>query len=530
METKAIIVAILLCFLVQAPLVRGEQPEPDDEGDYLWWDGGYNMLVRPVGKLFDLGRPIKTVGRWLRLRGRDEALNVNALDEVEDSSWFTNRHEKYRMSLKELQRGANSDSTIDTQNVLEIVAGKSLGITPGLIVKDSKGDRYLLKFDPPDYPGMATSAEMVSSRFMHAAGYPIPEYAIATIDPTRLTIKEGAKIKGRYNVPRPMVQSDVEDILKRVYVRKDGKIRASASKFLDGIPMGSPTLVGVRKDDPDDTIPHQHLRELRGLRIVSSFLNNTDCRRGNYLDMYVNEGEQWHIKHYILDLSSTVGSGNTEPKSAKYGNEYVVDPPKISLSYITLGFWIKPWENGIEVRYPETGTFESEIFHPKRWVTSYPNAGFVEMTPRDAFWGAKIVTAFTDNDIRAIVETGQFSNPEAEEYVVKTFIERRDKIGRYWFDTQRMNPLSEFRVIQQKGSSMLQFNDIAIDRDIATSMETRYRYQIDKESKVVTVGRSIPIGSGDPEIRIWTSRDSGEHWGKKMTIRIENGSVVSIER
>ena len=38
--------------------------------------------------------------------------------------------------------------------------------------------------------------------------------------------------------------------------------------------------------------------------------------------------------------------------------------------------------------------------------------------------------AFTDEMIRAIVKTGQFSDPAAEQHLADVLIKRRDKIGR----------------------------------------------------------------------------------------------------
>jgi hypothetical protein len=53
-------------------------------------------------------------------------------------------------------------------------------------------------------------------------------------------------------------------------------------------------------------------------------------------------------------------------------------------------------------------------------------------TDDDTYWAAKIVMSFSVDEIRAIVRTGGLTDPAAEEYLVNTLIERRDKIGRYW--------------------------------------------------------------------------------------------------
>ena len=66
------------------------------------------------------------------------------------------------------------------------------------------------------------------------------------------------------------------------------------------------------------------------------------------------------------------------------------------------------------------------------------------MTAQDAYWAAKIIVRFDDTLLRAIVDTAEYSDPAATEYIVKTLAERRDKIGRYWFS--RVNALDEFEV------------------------------------------------------------------------------------
>ena len=45
--------------------------------------------------------------------------------------------------------------------------------------------------------------------------------------------------------------------------RDDGAIRATASEFLPGTPMGGFSPSGRRTDDPNDRIAHQHRRSLR---------------------------------------------------------------------------------------------------------------------------------------------------------------------------------------------------------------------------------------------------------------------------
>ena len=81
-------------------------------------------------------------------------------------------------------------------------------------------------------------------------------------------------------------------------------------------------------------------------------------------------------------------------------------------------------------------------------------APFVNRLPDDTFWAAKLVMAFTDEDIRAIVSTGQYSDPAAAAWLAECLIERRNRIGRAYLG--RVLPLDNFRV----ENGQLAFDDL----------------------------------------------------------------------
>ena len=103
------------------------------------------------------------------------------------------------------------------------------------------------------------------------------------------------------------------------------------------------------------------------------------------------------------------------------------------------------------------GNLESRAFDPVRWKPNYPNPAFLLMDDEDAFWAAKQVMAFRDGEIRAMVETGQFTDPGASDWIARCLIERRDKIGSAWLT--RVLPLHRFRVEDRK----LAFSDLAAE-------------------------------------------------------------------
>jgi hypothetical protein len=85
------------------------------------------------------------------------------------------------------------------------------------------------------------------------------------------------------------------------------------------------------------------------------------------------------------------------------------------------------------------------------------------MTDRaDAFWAAKQVAAFTDDEIRAIVETGKLSDQRAADWIADCLIKRRDKIAQAWFS--KMLALDRFRVADGR----LAFDDLTASYENGT--------------------------------------------------------------
>ena len=86
-----------------------------------------------------------------------------------------------------------------------------------------------------------------------------------------------------------------------------------------------------------------------------------------------------------------------------------MDPRTIARSIVSFGLWRKPWEEPLPMEYRTIGYFESETFRPHTWVPTYPNPAFEQMTMRDAYWGAKLVMSFTDEQLHAMVGMGRYT-------------------------------------------------------------------------------------------------------------------------
>jgi hypothetical protein len=508
------------------------EPAKDDEGDYIWWDGVYNMAVRPLTRLADVAGDARTVGEWLGMVGPAEAANVSSLDEAPDSTWFTNRHARTPLSPADIARGAPPAKAPAADGPLVILSGKSLGMTPGFVMRDQNGDRFVVKFDPARYPEVATGAELVCSRIVWALGWNVPDNQLFLFRPERLEIADGATAKDEHNRKVSFTRELLERQLRNAYHLPDGRVRALASRLIVGEPKGSPRLVGTRADDPNDTVPHEDRRDFRGLRVVAAFLNYTDARRGNFFDTFVRDdpekhGSPGHLLHYVLDFSSALGSGNDDWKDPKRGNEYLFDLAKVVPRLLTLGYLSPAWSR-LPLTHPALGYFESSLFDPDEWKTSYSNLAFDRATVRDRFWGAKLVASLTDADLRAAVHAGHWSDPRAEELLFAILAERKRRIARAYFDSTRIDPADRFEVHGDE----LGFTDLAADAGVVDRSVVRFRCRTSEGRTTETAEARCPIDGGAVEIA--TSHDLGESWSPPTVVRLAraDGSVhlVEIER
>jgi hypothetical protein len=444
------------------------------------------------------------------------------MGEVPDSSWFQNRHGFSRMSIDELVRGPNTADGPSNDGPWEVIDGKTEGITPGFRVRDSRGDVYVIKFDPPENPEMATAAEVISTKLFFAAGYNVPENYLVFFQRENLVVDTEAKISSGLGPRRRMTESDLDGILSRVHKSPDGRYRAVASKFLEGRPIGPFKYYGTRSDDPNDVIPHEHRRELRGLKVLSAWLNHDDSRAVNSLDTVVTEGSRRYIRHHLIDFGSTLGSGSVQAQKPRAGWEYIWEPAPVFRRLLTLGLWDSSW---IRVRYPSMpsiGRFESEAFEPAGWKPEYPNPAFMNALSDDCYWGAKIVMAFTDEDIRAIVRTGRLSDPDAEKYLIDTLIERRNKIGRYYFNmVLPIDPLA-------LDGSTLRLQHLpslyGLNQDSPPYTLAWFRFDNEKEAKTF-VGSEVPLQEREIRIPADLQSDTSPYFGVEIRDKSQRLSV-----
>ena len=477
-------------------------PKPAETEESMYWDRVDMSLFHQIEKPLNLNWTGRKIGQAFG-GDPDEADNVNVMDEPPNSSWWTRRHYYDEMTPRELALGPNTGDTTgvaagpDPDGTWTVTSGKFQGASRGFQIKSPTGDRYLIKLDGPDWPELMSSAEVISTKIFHAAGYNVPQNTVTAFSPDQLVIADDATMR-EGTTERPMTRDDLQTILAPYESGPDEPIRAVASKFVDGEPLGPIYFQGTRDGDPNDRVRHEQRRELRGLRVISSWLNDADRRHANSLAVYTDER---YVKHYLLDMGSTLGANASGIHRPVHGQAYLIDQRKIPQALFALGMYRFPWwDYDASAPYKAVGYFRADVFEPGEWVPTYPNPAFEKMTRRDAFWGAKIVMSFSDADLRAIVETAQISTPAAEAHLLEVLQARRDKIGRYWFD--RINPLDRFSVVAPSAvvagqgratpvGAQLRFDDLAVTGGLAAGETRRYTYQFVLDGEALGAVRSV---------------------------------------
>ncbi len=408
--------------------------------------------------------------RWFV--GGGPAAGVNALDEVPDSAWFTNRMGLRRLSTLELATGSGAEGP-DRSEPWEIVGAKTEGVTAGFRIRDARGQIWLLKFDPPALPGQSIRAGVVSNLIMHACGYNTPVDRLVIFDRDQLSVGEGASlrtIRGQGGNLQ-LTEANLDSVLQATNSVFGGHYHCLASRYLDGEPLGPITHRGTRADDPNDTVPHENRREWRALRVFCAWVDHIDMKIQNSLDMYVGEPDQGHVRHYLIDFASTLGASGAEP-FAKFGYEYGIDLWATVRRTVTLGISQDVWQR---IAWPEhlaeVGYFSADRFEPRAWRPISPHAAMANLDDRDGYWAAKIVSSFTDADLHVLVTQGEYQDPRAVDYLVDHLGRRRDLVARAWFD--RVAPLDYFL---RDGDSLVG-RDLGQERGLYPDVPTSYGWR-----------------------------------------------------
>jgi hypothetical protein len=471
------------------------------------------------------------------------AQNINTIDEVPDSNWFTNRIGTTRVTIEDLVRGPNRGAPPDPSRWI-LTREKTSGSHPGFTARDAKGETWFLEFDPPYFAEGATGAVEVATKIFWAFGYNQVETFLTTFDPGQVEFDPKATIRRPNGARTKFTHDDMNAILERVARKPDGTYRIVAGRLIPGKILGGFLYDGTRPDDPNDVVPHEHRRELRALRVFGAWTNLTDLKASNTIDALATENGRTVVKHYLQDVGSTFGMCN-DLHEWDLSYEHFIQGDTSRRRLFSFGFALSPWQTARYVEYPSIGKFEGDVFDPRKWRPQTPTTAYLEMRDDDAFWAARRVAAFTDEMIRAAVHTGEYSDPAAEKYLADVLIKRRDKIiGTY---LTAVNPIVNPRL---DGESRLTVENAAFAAGVASGPATYHAswFRFDNatgetqplsatQSTTTTIDapRGLPTASGS-FIGADLSVESAGHPAWQRPIRIyfrrsgEGWTLVGLER
>jgi hypothetical protein len=142
--------------------------------------------------------------------------------------------------------------------------------------------------------------------------------------------------------------------------------------------------------------------------------------------------------------------------------------------------------------------------------------------------------AFSDEDIRALVKSGGYTNAGDEKYVADTLIERRNLIGKHWF--LKANPLDEFDV----QASALRFKDLAVQYGFVSEGQSSYHVDViarpggrkgEKITSFETKEPLVALESGwgnDVNLLIRTVRPGASKPGPYVLVEIGSKGVAGV--
>jgi hypothetical protein len=408
-----------------------------------------------------------------------------------------------------------------------LIREKTSGAHPGFTARDARGDTFFLEFDPHSNPEGATAAVAIATKIFWALGYNQVESFISSFDLQRTEYDPTATLQRPNGARTPFTRDDVDQLLERVARNRDGSYRVIAGRRLPGQIIGEFRYSGMRPDDPNDVIPHEHRRELRALRVFGAWTNLTDLKAGNTLDTVVTENGRSVVKHYLQDVGSTFGMCNgVHEWDLSWEHFLQVDATKKRL--LSLGFALSPWQTVDYEEYPSVGKFEGTRFDPLEWRPQTPTTAYMELRADDAFWAAQRVAAFTDEMIRAAVHVGEFSDPAAERHLADVLIQRRDKIKRVFLPA--VNPVISPRL---DAAGRLSFGNAAVDAGVAKAPalyraswalfdnatgQTKPLSETSSQSTTIEAPKGLPTSPGS-FIAVDIAADSAEYASWKEPVR-----------
>lgn len=457
----------------------------------LWQDNDRRHLDRaPAARLRSTWAAVLAaqiadpLERLLAARAVTPARNVNAQGEVPSSSWFVNRNHRRLRTPAELRRGAarTAGPSLLAPWSVQWAARTSAGLR--VAIRDEQRRRFVLSFDAPGHPRLATTSELVATLLLHALGYHVPERHLVLLEGNQLRVDETSRMRGadarERAGDRPLRKKQLKQLLSRLPHLTDGSLRAVATRDDGSGDLGPFRFRGRRADDANDYVDHDERRELRGLWAVAAWLNLTTISEEVGRDCF-RATRPRYVEHRLVRLRGALGSNAAgRPKSLADGFRATLSLVGVLRSVLTFGALTPGWR-GLRhrrhqqlKRYPGLGWLPAEKFRARDFRPHLTNAAFARADDRDRFWGARLLASLTDTQLRTVVAEAMLPKAEASR-LVRTLTLRRRSLLRHVLGARA--PLDGFRPLDS--GQRLCFTDLwrreGFDKDRLVTYDVRLR-------------------------------------------------------
>jgi hypothetical protein len=389
----------------------------------------------------------------LAVRGRAPAQDVNALEEVPMSSWYAGglvgpKPAPAVSTAPPSTSAANpAVARLDHSSPLDVQLARLDGDEPFLLVRDAKGQSFLLECDAPGAPELRSGAAIIAARLLRAAGYHALSGSIDRITRTELRAGTTARKLGEFGGEGDLSAKDLEHFFATP------ECRVAAFALPAGTWLGGARERGTRPDDANDRIPHENRRSLRGLFVLCEWLDHARIDETHTLDLFLTEGK--FVRHYLAQLGSTLGAtagghAATTTRGSATGGHAAATTQSSS-----------------------PAAFGAPGFDPLAWHTRQPYAPFESLTPGDILWGVRTLMSIPPDAIDDAVAAAQYVDAEYAKQIAGALRDRRDRIARAWLG--RVNGSDAFRVAQAApGRYALALTDAGVQSGVRQPEDVYY--------------------------------------------------------
>jgi hypothetical protein len=450
-------------FFDRPPVIHARDMSPIPMPAFRWVPESVYLsevyLHRPIRGTLDLA-PISPAG------------DVNSLDEVPTSSWFTPRD----VDVGVMARGPEGPGP--PRPPFTVLSDDARAVSSsGFSVSDALGQRYEMLIDPPDRPEMRTGAAAIAARLTWALGLNTFPVYVTMVRPEHFWRSEAGT-------------PDVPAMLTRGAPAVSGSYRVAALAMPSSVWIGYALESGTRGDDANDAVPHEDRRTLRSLNVFASWMALSGLGPPKTMDRYLGAPGEGHVVHFFTGLDDALGADDivrvTDLPPGQGGGS-----PLVRL--ITLGLAPNPPPRPTQVEIPALGQLGPDV-DPSGFKPSIPYEPADRLTPADGYWAAKRIAALSSAHIALAIEGGKITDPRARRAIQSALEARRERVIRHWFE--RVTPVE----LTKLEGTRLELRDQAIRHGWARAATTDY-YVDFLTSEGAGVGEKLDIR---PQADVWT--------------------------